>query len=676
MAKTNSTPKGNPANRTGANMKKQKKNITTGVKKTKIKAKHPNKKQNLNAGVEYRNTTPEIKKIELTLEDIANNKFEELAVAIAYAKDEKEKETAVKAFADFFNGEIPDSKKAAVKEILENRLKADDFIYGSEFIDLTGLRQYQDKLFEKSKVEKEFEPHTSTLEDKQPEKTPTINQTKEQEKATLTPLSEQELYQALMDGINNEEIKNIKGYSKEDLQKILDTQDELLNGKDNATTFESLHENSIADLKKFANGDMTIDNDSYETMLQFIKVFGTNYKGDLTPEGKAAYDKLMGLMAKDKKDKILKNKEEYLKKAAISETVKDNVNNTLAGILGGLATNAAKREKEQAAAAPDFTIGMETPEEEKENTNTATKTENNKKKETPIAGPLPIITNIPANGRNTNSGSNPPVPPVSQVSPSNGNDNAVAAGDKKEEKKKGWWGHLKDKVKRNWKKIAGWAAAAATAAALLLLPKSCNGNSDAIPPQPDNDKNKTPDKEVVVQPDTITLDQNDLANGFYLERSAGFKAEQEKINFHDAEKANKADLLTIKKLLTHGDLNLSQFVRHSGSKDTEPVSVTEIAYKMRIVTQNFPNSKVATSIGNMFSGKVSTEDANKIYNAFNHVDDFGNLINNKGKIIEGIPGQKKIDTERMGPGSEEYGTQGADNNFLQVLKNHRNTRNK
>ena len=78
----------------------------------------------------------------------------------------------------------------------------------------------------------------------------------------------------------------------------------------------------------------------------------------------------------------------------------------------------------------------------------------------------------------------------------------------------------------------------------------------------------------------------------------------------------------------------------------------------------------------MFSGRISKQDADRIYAAFNHVDDFGNLINNKGKIIEGTPGKKTIDSERMGPGSAEYGTQGTDNNFLQVLKNHRNARNK
>lgn len=662
MAKTNSTPKGTVANRTGANMKKQKRNINAGAETTnaetkEVSLKRRNKKQNLNAGADKPVFTPAANKVELKLEDIANNKFEELAVAVAYAKTEQEKESAVKSFADFFNGEIPADKKAAVKEMLATRLKEDDFIYGSEFIDLTGLRQYQDKLFENSQVEKEFEPHSSTFENKQPE----TNRTSEKEKAI--PLTEQELYQTLIDGINNEEIKNIKGYSKDDLQKILDYQEELLNGKDNATAFESLHENSIADLKKFAGGDMTIDNDSYETMLQFIKVFGTNYKGELTPEGKAAYDKLMDLMAKSRKEKILKNKKEYQKKAAIVDSVKDNANAALAGILGGLAANAVQREKGQAEASPDFTIGMETPEEEKENSNAITQPETNRKKEEkrkmPVAGIIPIP---PSNGNENNSN----IP------------SAIIAGEKTKEpeKKKGWWGRLKDKVKRNWKKIAALAAAAATAAALLFMPKNCNGNGDAVPPKPDDGKNNTPDKEIVVKQDTITLDPNDLVDGFYLERSAGFKAEQEKINFHDAEKANKADLLTIKKLLAHGKLDKEQFIRHDSSKDEKPVSVAEIAYKMRIVTQNFPNSKVGAAINRMFSGRISKQDADRIYAAFNHVDDFGNLINNKGKIIEGTPGKKTIDSERMGPGSAEYGTQGTDNNFLQVLKNHRNARNK
>lgn len=322
---------------------------------------------------------------------------------------------------------------------------------------------------------------------------------------------------------------------------------------------------------------------------------------------------------------------------------------------------------------------METPEEEKGNgkiiSEPETKHPKDQEEKTPVSGIVPVPP------VNTNGGGNPPVPPVP---PSNGNDTdsdipqaeIVDEKTNKPEKKKGWWGRLKDTVKRNWKKVAAWVAAGLTAAAILFMPKNCSGNGDAVDPKPDDGKNNTPDKEIVVKTDTIILDQNDLADGFYLERSAGFKAEQEKINFHDAEKANKTDLLTIKKLLTQGKLDKAQFVRHGSSQDDKPVSVAEIAYKMRIVTQNFPNSQVAASVNNMFSGKVTAEDAGKIYAAFSHVDDFGNLINNKGKIIEGIPGQKTIDSERMGPGSVEYGTQGADNNFLEVLINHRTGRNK
>lgn len=124
-------------------------------------------------------------------------------------------------------------------------------------------------------------------------------------------LKEKKLYQALSDGIANEEILNIKGYSNEDLRKILDYQDKLLNETDNGTAFESIHENSISDLKKFASGQLSIDSDSYETMKEFIRIFGTNYKGELTPEGQAAQNKLDRLI-EEKKQKILQHKKATL----------------------------------------------------------------------------------------------------------------------------------------------------------------------------------------------------------------------------------------------------------------------------------------------------------------------------------------------------------------------------
>lgn len=103
-------------------------------------------------------------------------------------------------------------------------------------------------------------------------------------------------YQPLRDAIDNEEIDGVKNYSKDDLQSILDTHERLLNGTNNGTTFESLHENSVSDLQKFAEGKLTIDQDSYATMVPFIRTFGTDDRGQLTDVGRAAQQKLTNLM--------------------------------------------------------------------------------------------------------------------------------------------------------------------------------------------------------------------------------------------------------------------------------------------------------------------------------------------------------------------------------------------
>lgn len=697
MAKTNSTPKGNVANRKGANQKKQKiivekkselqqrqskHNLNAGAKKEQASKglKQRQTLHNLNESAKKDVKTPSVKNIELSQEDIFNNIFEGMAVSIAYAKNEAEKQKAVETFAAALS-KIPADQQETIKTMIVNRLREDDFIYGSEFIDLTGLRQYQNKMFEPRRVQKEFEKQSSALEDKQP---------KVQEKPLKRPnpnrKQEQDLYQALVDGINNEEIKNIKGYSQEDLKKILAYHDNLLDGTDgNGTAFESLYENSISDLKKFANGDMMVDNDSYETMLQFIKTFGTNSKGDLTPEGKAAYDKLMGLMAEAQKDKIRKNKEQYQQQ---TENEQKNKNRVIGGILTGLKENAEKRKPED-----EFAIGLKDNTAGNANIN-SNKGENNNNQENTGTTIIPTPTgngnngngsngntggnsgNIGGNNTNTpnavqdgssNTPVNPPLNlPESQLNKDNTKD--------KNNKPKGFWGRVKDWGKRNWKKLV---AAAAVVGGLLLL-KNCNGDGKPIAPRPgNNDGNgNKPDTTIVAKPDTITLDANDLSNGFYLERSAGFKAEQEKINFNDAEKANKVDLLTVKKLIAHKELEIDKFVRHDTTTTKEPVTVAEIAYKMRIVTQNFPKSKMAKSVENMFAGKITNQDRANIYAAFNHIDDFGNLINGQGKIVDGIPGKKEIDKTRMGPGSKEYGTEGTANNFLQVLKNQRNSHSK
>lgn len=102
--------------------------------------------------------------------------------------------------------------------------------------------------------------------------------------------------QTLSDAIQNEEIESVKNYNNEDLQKILDTHEQLLNGTGNGTAFESLHENSVSDMQKFVDGKVTITQDSYATMGKFIRTFGTDDKGRLTDVGRAAQTKLTSLM--------------------------------------------------------------------------------------------------------------------------------------------------------------------------------------------------------------------------------------------------------------------------------------------------------------------------------------------------------------------------------------------
>lgn len=639
----------------------------------------------------------------LTLEDRVNNEFDEMAVSVAYGKNEGEKLKAVRAFNTFIDNNVPAEDKDKVKALVEERLKDNDFIYGSEFIDLTPLKEYTDRLFEERKVAKEFELHSSEeIKKEAPENLSDVvqsvkknanntlggilsglaeNAAKREERKMPSPNPDQEaekaLHQALLDGIANEEIKNIKGYSNDDLKKILAYHDKLLNADDgNGTAFESLYDNSIADLKKFAEGNVSIDNDSYETMMQFIKTFGTNSKGQLLPEGKAAYDKLMSLMAEQQRQKILANKKEYQKNISdVVHTVKDNANNTLAGILGGLAANAAKREKETAektSTAPEMTKGKAPTEfaigdEDAEKTSKVMSPENHHHEpdkpdnttHTPITPIPPSTERIPFQPENTTNETPKPQP---------------------EEKKKGFWSKAKDWIKDKWK----WIAATAAAAGLLLL-KTCSGGDKAVAPTtPDKDK-ILPDKTVILPndsiekttpQDTLQLTSEDLSNGFYLERSAGFKSEQAGISFNDAEKANKEDLLTLKRLVAQKKLDMNQFKRHETSQNKAPVSLAEVAYKMRIVTQNFPNSKMAQSMENIFSGKVSEKDKNNLYGAFTHIDDYGQLIDKNGKPIDTINMDKEISAERRGPGSQEYGTEGTDNNFIQVLKNHKDSLSK
>lgn len=579
--------------------------------------------------MEANKKTPSASPSEISLEDRINNEFDEMAVSVAYGKSEAEKNAAVKKFADYIEKNVSPEKMDAVKTQIDNRLKDDDFVYGSEFIDLVGLRGYQDKMLPVPASESEHE-----LSDNQPQRP--LNRPQSDRR------NEQDLYQALVDGINNEEIKNPhKGYSNDDLKVILAHHDRLLENTDgNGTNFESLYENSNSDLKKFASGALTIDNDSYDTMLDFIKIFGTDSKGRLTPDGKAAYDKLMGLMAEAQKQKNSPVKEK-------KQPQKDDDKAPAAAVLGivdSLRDNATNREKKEKNKNKDKdniipVVPVIVSEEEQQN-----KTEKNKK-EDKDKNIIPVI-------------------PVVNTPDNKGNDFIPPANNNPKAKKESW-------LKRKWKKIA---AIAAVAAATLFGLSQCKGCTKEDDKKEDKKEVVTPTPAPVPAPEPqpeVKLTEADLNNGFFLERSAGFKGEQSAAKFADAEKTNKTEMLNLKKLLTKGELNLDSFVRNQGSKLKEDISIVEIAYKLRIVAQNFPNSPVAHDINNVMKGNAKDANTENIYTAFNRVDDYGNVLNRKGEKIKTIPGAKKIDRDRRGQGSEEYGTKGTFDNFMQVLNNHR-----
>ena len=169
--------------------------------------------------------------------------------------------------------------------------------------------------------------------------------------------TEKKLYQALADGIANEEILNIKGYSNEDLRKILDYQDKLLNETDNSTAFESIHENSISDLKKFAAGQLSIDSDSYETMKEFIRIFGTNYKGELTPEGRAAQEKLNRLI-EEKKQKILQHKAELRKQTTQKKPAAQEILNVVESVRQHKIKQLEEKKGTAREEIVEFSFGM------------------------------------------------------------------------------------------------------------------------------------------------------------------------------------------------------------------------------------------------------------------------------------------------------------------------------
>ena len=177
---------------------------------------------------------------------------------------------------------------------------------------------------------------------------------------------------------------------------------------------------------------------------------------------------------------------------------------------------------------------------------------------------------------------------------------------------KGFWSKLKDKLMQPWSKTS---------------PKE-------MPPSPQIQPTEKPGIVVVnkekLSPNNIPAH---FTEDFYLARGAQLKSEIEGIDLSAAEIANREDIITLKKLITQGSLNLSDFKRHASSNNPTPVSLAEVSYKMRIAIKNFPKSTLAQSMKNIFSGKINSFDKKNLYGAFSHINDKGQMVDSNGNQI-------------------------------------------
>ena len=86
---------------------------------------------------------------------------------------------------------------------------------------------------------------------------------------------------------------NGKHYSKQDLETIMSVFNQMVERSDgNGTSFESVFEYSLQDLRDFNSGKLTIDPDAGDIMKEFIYTFATDYKGNLSEDGKIGLEKI------------------------------------------------------------------------------------------------------------------------------------------------------------------------------------------------------------------------------------------------------------------------------------------------------------------------------------------------------------------------------------------------
>ena len=135
----------------------------------------------------------------------------------------------------------------------------------------------------------------------------------------------QPLDEEIMDSGDEKEISpDIRHYSKDDLQKIISTFKGMVERNDgNGSSFASLFEYSEQDLKDFNEGKLAIAPDAHEAMKEFIDIFATDSKGNLSEDGKKALNKLENSAPKDRGEPVLEDikSDEKVVEPAVKEPI-------------------------------------------------------------------------------------------------------------------------------------------------------------------------------------------------------------------------------------------------------------------------------------------------------------------------------------------------------------------
>lgn len=135
----------------------------------------------------------------------------------------------------------------------------------------------------------------------------------------------QPLDEEIMNSGDEKEISpDIRHYSKDDLQKIISTFKGMVERNDgNGSSFASLFEYSEQDLKDFNEGKLAIAPDAHEAMKEFIDIFATDSKGNLSEDGKKALNKLENSAPKDRGEPVLEDikSDEKVVEPAVKEPI-------------------------------------------------------------------------------------------------------------------------------------------------------------------------------------------------------------------------------------------------------------------------------------------------------------------------------------------------------------------